>query len=231
MAQTPFSLLLLRRLTLSSQNPKPHFLPSLLKPFSTSQPSPSSTSEPPPKPSSLSARLSFVFDQIDAIDKQQHQIVSQKDQTLQRIRAWRQYRKPLTDPPPQSEPEPSQLGLGLNSNDKDAANSMVKEEEEKKKKAVVEVVHPWPEWIELMERLVGQNYFDHRRKDEDSLVQELGFDAAEIPGVDDPGIDFTKDFKAVQTACLNFGKDRFDIIRFVVFDGVLESEFFFWCLL
>ncbi|GLT61173.1 hypothetical protein SLA2020_338960 [Shorea laevis] len=98
MAQTPFSLLLLRRLTLSSQNPKPHFLPSLLKPFSTSQTSPSSSSEPPPKPSSLSARLSFVFDQIDAIDKQQHQILSLKDQTLQRIRAWRQDRKPQTDP-------------------------------------------------------------------------------------------------------------------------------------
>jgi hypothetical protein len=224
MAQTPFSFLILRRLTLSSQNPKPPFLPSILKPFSTSQPSPSSSSEPPPKPSSLSSRLSFVFDQIDAIGKQQQQSVSQKDQTLQRIRAWRQDRKPQTDPPPHSEPEPSQLGLGLgiSSNDEDAAGSMV--EEEKKKKKMVEVVHPWPEWIELMERLVGQNYFDHRRKDEDSLVQELGFDASEIPAVDDDlGIDFTKDYKAVQTACLNFGKDRFDILRFVVFDGLLEN--------
>ncbi|KAK0599673.1 hypothetical protein LWI29_007501 [Acer saccharum] len=37
-----------------------------------------------------------------------------------------------------------------------------------------------------MERLVKQNYFDHGRKDEDKIVQ---------------------------TACLNFGKDRFDIWR------------------
>ncbi|KAL0005945.1 hypothetical protein SO802_013506 [Lithocarpus litseifolius] len=47
-------------------------------PFSSS----SSDPPPPPKRSSLSARLSFVFDQIDTIEKQQQ---SQKDQTLQRI--------------------------------------------------------------------------------------------------------------------------------------------------
>jgi hypothetical protein len=89
--------------------------------------------------------------------------------------------------------------------------------EKKKEGMVVEVVHPWPEWIELMERLVGQNYFDHRRKDEDRMVKELGFDASEAVGVEDDnvGINF-KDFKAVHTACVNFGKDRFDIMRFVV---------------
>ncbi|GFZ02976.1 zinc finger (Ran-binding) family protein [Actinidia rufa] len=35
----------------------------------------------------------------------------------------------------------------------------------------MEVVHPWTEWIELMERLVQQNYFDHRRKDEEKMVK------------------------------------------------------------
>ena len=81
----------------------------------------------------------------------------------------------------------------------------------------MEVVHPWPEWIELMERLVGQNYFDHKRKDEDRMVKELGFDALEAVGVEDDnvGINF-KDFKAMHTACISFGKDRFDIMRFVV---------------
>lgn len=80
----------------------------------------------------------------------------------------------------------------------------------------VEVVHPWPEWIELMERLVHQNYFDHKRRDEGKMVEELGFDMSNVVEEvkDDAGIDF-KDFKAVQTACLNFGKDRFDILRFV----------------
>lgn len=75
----------------------------------------------------------------------------------------------------------------------------------------VELVHPWPEWMEFMERLVKQNYFDHRRKDEDKMVKDLGFSDV-VEDVVDVGIDFN-DFKTVQTACLNFGKDRFDILR------------------
>uniref|UniRef100_A0A2N9GQU0 RanBP2-type domain-containing protein n=1 Tax=Fagus sylvatica TaxID=28930 RepID=A0A2N9GQU0_FAGSY len=213
MTQTPFSLLLLRRLSLSSQNPKPPLPLSLLKPFSSSSSS-SSSSDPPPKPSSLSARLSFVFDQIDSIEKQQQTLLSQKDQTLQRIRAWRQSKNPKIEPP-QSQSH-SQLGFGVRRNDNDGnANLGLEVVKEKKKEGmVVEVVHPWPEWIELMERLVGQNYFDHRRKDEDRMVKELGFDASEAVGWEDDnvGIDF-KDFKAVHTACVNFGKDRFDIMR------------------
>ncbi|KAK1566949.1 hypothetical protein Q3G72_006411 [Acer saccharum] len=68
-----------------------------------------------------------------------------------------------------------------------------------------------------MERLVKQNYFDHRRKDEEKMVRGLGFDddlvvVEENGGGDDVGVDFN-DFKIVQTACLNFGKDRFDILR------------------
>lgn len=87
---------------------------------------------------------------------------------------------------------------------------------ELRKKGPVELVHPWPEWIELMERLVHQNYFDHRRRDEDKMVQDLGIDVSEVDGVvEDVGVDFFRDFKTVQTACLNFGKDRFDILRFV----------------
>uniref|UniRef100_A0A2N9IAV2 Uncharacterized protein n=1 Tax=Fagus sylvatica TaxID=28930 RepID=A0A2N9IAV2_FAGSY len=205
MTQTPFSLLLLRRLSLSSQNPKPPLPLSLLKPFSSS----SSSSDPPPKPSSLSARLSFVFDQIDSIEKQQQTLLSQKDQTLQRIRAWRQSKNPKIEPP-QSQSH-SQLGFGVRRNDNDGNADLGLEvvNEKKKEGMVVEVVHPWPEWIELMERLVGQNYFDHRRKDEDRMVKELGFDASEAVGVEDDnvGINF-KDFKAVHKACVNFGKDQ-----------------------
>lgn len=88
----------------------------------------------------------------------------------------------------------------------EVANEKVK----KKEGMVVEVVHPWPEWIELMERLMGQNYFEHRRKDEDRMVKELGLDASETVAVED-----FKDFKAVHTACINFGKDRFDFLRFL----------------
>lgn len=86
----------------------------------------------------------------------------------------------------------------------------LKELEESKLKKEVELVHPWPEWIELMERLVQQNYFDHKRVDEDTMVKDLGFDMNEIV---EEGVDFTRDFKTAQTACINFGRDRFDILR------------------
>ncbi|KAJ7977968.1 Zinc finger protein VAR3, chloroplastic [Quillaja saponaria] len=217
MAQTPFSLLHLRRLALSSRNHKlpctvSFFLSQLLttKAFSTSQTPPMD-----PKPSSLSARMSFVFDQIDAIEKDR----SQKDQTLQRIRAWRESKKTQI---PQNDMQIPESGSGLSNdidyNSKSSDSAAAKMEvsakgenggESVKKK--VELVHPWPEWIEFMERLVQQNYFDHRRKDEDKMVQDLGFDMAEA--AEDIDFDFTKDFKTVQTACLNFGKDRFDIFR------------------
>lgn len=78
-------------------------------------------------------------------------------------------------------------------------------------KKEVELVHPWPEWIELMERLVQQNYFDHKRKDEEGMIENLGFNLPEM--VEEQGFDFTRDFKTVQTAVLNFGRDRFDIMR------------------
>ncbi|RVX19030.1 hypothetical protein CK203_007175 [Vitis vinifera] len=200
MAQNPNSLLpLLRRL--SSQNPNPNltlsfFLSHLLsRPFSTIPSATPATTPSTTKPSSLSSRLSFVFDQIDQIEKER-QSFEQKDQVLQRIRAWRES-KPSTDstadPDEEHKPEPQnerrELGGG-----------------------VVELAHPWKEWVELMERLVQQNYFDHRRKDEDGLVESLGFgDVKEV--VDDFGFDFTRDWKTVQTACLNFGRDRFDILR------------------
>ncbi|KAM5561236.1 DNA polymerase zeta catalytic subunit [Rosa sericea] len=193
MAQSPYSLLLLRRfISRYSLNPKPSPpLFSLLKPFSTSS---------NPNPSSLSARLSFVFDQIDAIEKDR----SDKDQTLQKIRAWRESKNPQS-------PELGFENAHLDSINPAAAGDVGPEKPAAAVKKEVEVVHPWPEWIELMERLVQQNYFDHRRKDEDRMVQEMGFDASEIHD-DSQGLDF-RDFKAVHTACLNFGKDRFDIFR------------------
>ncbi|RDY11308.1 Zinc finger protein VAR3, chloroplastic, partial [Mucuna pruriens] len=184
----PFSLLLTRRFHLScSLNPRPSFslFHLLSKPLSTTPDSDSN-----PKPSSLSARLSFVFDQIDAIEKER----SQKHETLQRIRAWRQSNNTHQNDT-QPEPEPAL-----------PADESPPEPPPKKE---VEFVHPWPEWIQLMETLVYQNYFDHRRKDEDKMVHDLGFDPLQVA----EGFDFTKDFKSVHMACLNFGKDRFDVLR------------------
>ncbi|XP_027350284.1 uncharacterized protein LOC113861569 [Abrus precatorius] len=195
MAYGPFSLLLTRRFSLSSSiNPKLSIslLHLLSKPFSTSSDSASTTN---PKLSSLSARLSFVFDQIDAIEKER----SQKHETLQRIRAWRESK--ITQPPQNEAQSESPVS---------ADENPIPSEPMKKE---VELVHPWPEWIQLMERLVHQNYFDHKRSDEDKLVHDLGFNSPEVADDDVAGFDLTKDFKSVHAACLNFGKDRFDILR------------------
>ncbi|KAL6565445.1 hypothetical protein OROHE_004500 [Orobanche hederae] len=155
------------------------------------------------KPSSLSARMSFIFEQIDEIDKKREE----KDVTLQRIRAWRESKKHQKDP--SLEPEPAEeLKAELVKSEVLLANSDVKKE--------VELVHPWSEWVELMERLVRQNYFDHRRTDEDGMIEGLGFDIREAATEDDKGLDFTWDFKTVQTAIINFGRDRFDILRIVM---------------
>ncbi|KAL6964775.1 DNA-directed DNA polymerase [Sarracenia purpurea var. burkii] len=154
--------------------------------------------------------MSFVFDQIDSIERER----SQKDETLQRIRAWRESKKSKTNQ------EDGVLGSGAgevkqresSSVDMESGGVVVKKEEgggliDRK----VELVHQWPEWIEFMERLVQQNYFDHRRKDEDKMLEDLGFQASEAAA--EQGFDFTRDWKSVQTACLNFGRDRFDILR------------------
>ncbi|TYH69425.1 hypothetical protein ES332_D05G054700v1 [Gossypium tomentosum] len=74
----------------------------------------------------------------------------------------------------------------------------------KGQKVEVEMVHPWPEWIELMERLVQQNYFDRKRRDDEKMVEYLGFDMTNVVEEvkDEAGIDF-KDYKTVHTACIN----------------------------
>ncbi|CAI9261302.1 unnamed protein product [Lactuca saligna] len=172
----------------------------IVKPFSSSTPTPDQTN---PKPTSLSARMSFVFDQIDAIEKER----SEKDETLQRIRSWRESKK---------EKQPIIEHEETAKHADDVTVSGVKEKGLMTRG--VELVHPWPEWIELMERLVQQNYFDCRRKDEDKMISDSGFgdvgaDGGFMAEVMEEGFDFTRDWKTVQTAGLNFGKDRFDILR------------------
>ncbi|XVE89671.1 hypothetical protein DITRI_Ditri20bG0014600 [Diplodiscus trichospermus] len=271
MAPSLFSLLLLKRLSFSSKTrlkpdkfaPSPIFSTVKPKAFSSASPQQAGTvSQEPPKPTSLSARMSFIFDQIDQIEKQKQQQSLENDDTLQRIRAWRQSKKEsqatkeqnsdsgvakndassteftLSDSSestklqnedalqrihawreskygenkecPEVETTKNEAQVSAFSTDSVAESN----ESERHKGKEVEVVHPWPEWIELMERLVQQNYFDHKRRDEEKMVEELGLDMSNVVEEvkDDCGIDF-KDFKAVQTACLNFGKDRFDILR------------------
>lgn len=55
----------------------------------------------------------------------------------------------------------------------------------------MEISHQWPEWVEFMEHLLKKGYFD-----------EVG--KGELGG---------KDANRIRTACLNFGRHRFDVIR------------------
>ncbi|KAL5701122.1 hypothetical protein ACHQM5_026496 [Ranunculus cassubicifolius] len=157
-------------------------------------------SKPRDPKATLSARLSFVFDQIDAIEKDR----GNKDEALQRIRSWRDTKKKKEEDQT-SKIENADTGEMNTSSETEMG---VKKESLFKKE--VEVVHPWPEWVEFMERLVRQNYFEHRRRDEDKIVQDLSIDVSSFP---EEGYDFSRDWTAVRTACLNFGRDRFDILR------------------
>ncbi|KAK8484336.1 hypothetical protein V6N13_052185 [Hibiscus sabdariffa] len=282
MAHSPFALLLLKRLSLSYKTrlkfhifspPPPGFSAVISNPFSSAsqQPQGSPTHDPPESTTSLSARMSFVFEQIDKIEKQKQQQMLENDDTLQRIRAWRQSKKEsqstqqqfqskeqnpdsgivkndsnptelaLSDSPESTDSQngdalrrirawreskygeehkeyregaENEAEVGVSSTDSVTELGELETQKGKGKGKEVEVVHPWPEWIELMERLVQQNYFDHKRKDDEKMVEELGFDMTNVVDEvkDDAGIDF-KDYKTVQTACINFGKDRFDILR------------------
>ncbi|KAJ6305871.1 hypothetical protein OIU78_021239 [Salix suchowensis] len=59
-------------------------------------------------------------------------------------------------------------------------------------------------------------FFDPSRKVADNMVESTGLDVSGVGNESDGdgvGIDFNN-FRAVQTACINFGKDRFDIFSF-----------------
>ncbi|EPS72459.1 hypothetical protein M569_02297, partial [Genlisea aurea] len=166
------------------------------------------------KPSSLSARLNLIFDQIDEIDKNRQE----KDETLQRIRAWRESKKKLDDPVPEPSSSSSSSSEEESGSLEKLNREVVKSESVPENgdviKRDVELVHPWPEWIELMERLVQQNYFDHRRKDEDGMLEGLGIEVPDAESKEESlPANFAQHFKTVQTAMVNFGRDRFDILR------------------
>ncbi|GAB4855557.1 hypothetical protein Ancab_024176 [Ancistrocladus abbreviatus] len=142
---------------------------------------------------------------------------------LQRITAWRESKKLRENgnnnvERTSTQNEQLELGLGFSSSNLDSSETVGEVNlgglegkwKEGLMKKEIELVHPWPEWIELMERLVQQNYFDHTRKDEDKMIEGLGF---HIIDVVEEGFDFSRDWKTVQTAALNFDRDRFDVLR------------------
>ncbi|KAI3946481.1 hypothetical protein MKX01_017697 [Papaver californicum] len=60
------------------------------------------------------------------------------------------------------------------------------------------ISHPWPEWVNLMDHLLKKGYFYER--------DEYPFGQNEMS---------SKDSNLIRTACLNFGRDRFDVIRYL----------------
>ncbi|PPD74007.1 hypothetical protein GOBAR_DD29056 [Gossypium barbadense] len=129
---------------------------------------------------------------------------------FQRIHAWREFKYGEN----KESAEDAKSGAEVCVLSTDSMTKLGESEMQKKgQKVEVEMVHPWPEWIELMERLVQQNYFDHKRRDDEKMVEDLGFDMTNVVEEvkDDAGIDF-KDYKTVQTACINSGKDRFNTL-------------------
>ncbi|CAL5400036.1 unnamed protein product [Camellia sinensis] len=70
----------------------------------------------------------------------------------------------------------------------DQSNSM--------KKCKIQISHPWPEWVELMEQLCKNGYFE-------------GIGNPYLKGELD-----VKDANRIRTACLNFARDRFDLMRY-----------------
>ncbi|XP_074562495.1 uncharacterized protein LOC141819007 [Curcuma longa] len=62
-----------------------------------------------------------------------------------------------------------------------------------------------------MERLLQQNYFDFRRTDEERVAANSSIDLPSSK--EEMGFDFLKDWTTVRDSCINFGRDRFDILR------------------
>ncbi|KAF8040126.1 hypothetical protein BT93_B2374 [Corymbia citriodora subsp. variegata] len=59
------------------------------------------------------------------------------------------------------------------------------------------ISHPWPEWVDLMVLLLKEGYFDAEGSPFQNV--ELG----------------PKESNLIRTACLNFGRDRYDVIRYL----------------
>lgn len=74
----------------------------------------------------------------------------------------------------------------------------------------VEVSHPWPEWVHFMGLLFRKGYLDR------SNVQVVHGSSYSFSA--------PKDSNSIRTACLNFARDRFDIVR-------LWYRYIYFCLI
>ncbi|KAE9605296.1 putative Zinc finger, RanBP2-type [Lupinus albus] len=63
---------------------------------------------------------------------------------------------------------------------------------------VQKISHPWPEWVNLMKYLLKKGYFDG--------AEGNPFENGDLGA---------KECNVLRTACLNFGRDRFELLRFL----------------
>ncbi|KAG0447710.1 hypothetical protein HPP92_028180 [Vanilla planifolia] len=71
-------------------------------------------------------------------------------------------------------------------------------EEQQWKTKSVEFYHPWPEWVKLMEHLLKRGYLDR------AIFQPSASTCAS-----------SNDFNQIRTACLNFARERSELIRYL----------------
>eukprot|EP01018_Ginkgo_biloba_P017804 Gb_13912 [translate_table: standard] len=209
----------------STRNSRPQLLTSLQSrgPYGRSQshivtplfyrtltnalPEEDSTTNAPIPQEGLGARMSFVVQELENIQRQN----TEKGAALEKLRTWKDRNNniktdieaPVTDSvdsEDQNKGEKEEAGQGFETDRTHFSSSP----------SHVEIAHPWPEWIELMERLIEQNYFDTRRSNEDEVIDKMSGGQAAYA---DERVDIFKDMSSVRNACLNFGRDRFDILR------------------
>ncbi|KAH1260663.1 Zinc finger protein VAR3, chloroplastic [Glycine max] len=70
------------------------------------------------------------------------------------------------------------------------------DKEEEEQESALQISHPWPEWLQLMKCLHDKGHFSHEER---NINAAMG----------------AKDCNVVRTACLNFGRDHFHILRFL----------------
>jgi len=68
------------------------------------------------------------------------------------------------------------------------------DKEEEEQESALQISHPWPEWLQLMKCLHDKGHFSHEER---NINAAMG----------------AKDCNVVRTACLNFGRDHFHILR------------------
>ncbi|KAL2545875.1 zinc finger protein VAR3 [Forsythia ovata] len=69
----------------------------------------------------------------------------------------------------------------------------------------IQISHPWPEWMDLMEKLLKNGYFE-------GIGNPFGGSKGEMG---------TKEANVIRTACLNFARDNYHLIRYLSREDIM----------